>query len=57
MHVDVVSIYLIDSSNMATSIHTLANLSLPKVTYLTFWFERQFEIVSFLLTIDDYNHI
>ena len=51
------SIYLIDSSDMP-SIYALAKglaVSFPQVAYLNLCFERRCEIVSFLLTVDDYN--
>ena len=50
------SIYLIDSSDMA-SIYALAKdmaVSFPQICVLHLLFERQCEIVSFLLTVDDY---
>ena len=54
------SIYLIDSSDMP-SIYALAKnmaVSFPRIIVLNLWFERQCEIVSFLLsTVDDYNWI
>jgi hypothetical protein len=53
------SIYLTDSSDMP-SICALAKgmaASFPRVIWLNLWFERQCEIVSFLLAVDDYNRI
>jgi hypothetical protein len=53
------SIYLIDSSDMP-SIYALAKaivVSFPQIAWSDLWFERPCEIVSFLLTIDDYNCI
>jgi hypothetical protein len=46
------SIYLTDSSNMP-AIYALAKgmaMSFPQIYWLDFWFECQFQIVSFLLT-------
>jgi hypothetical protein len=46
------SIYLTDSSDMP-AIYALAKgmaTSFPQIYSLNFWFERQFQIVSFLLT-------
>jgi hypothetical protein len=51
------SIYLIDSSDMP-SISALAKgmaVSFPQIAWLNLYFERRCEIVSFLLTVDDYN--
>jgi hypothetical protein len=51
------TIYLIDSSDMP-SIYELAKdmaVSFPLVKWLNLWFEGRCEIVSFLLTVDDYN--
>ena len=51
------SIYLIDSSDMP-SIYALAKdmaVSFPQIGWLNLYFERRCEIVSFLLTVDDYN--
>ena len=53
------SIYLIDSFDMP-SIYTLAKdmaVSFLRTGRLNLWFERRCEIVSFLLTVDDYNCI
>ena len=53
------SIYLTDSSDMP-SIYALAKdmvVSFPQIARFDLWFERRCEIVSFLLTIDDYNCI
>ena len=52
------SIYLIDSSDMP-SISALAKdmaVSFPQIDSLNLYFERRCEIVSFLLTIDEYNN-
>jgi hypothetical protein len=54
------SIYLIDSSDIP-SIYALAKdvaASFPRIRFrwLNLWFERRCEIVSFLFTVDDYNH-
>ena len=51
------SIYLIDSSDMP-SVYALAEdmaVFFPRVEKLNLSFERRCEIVSFLLTIDEYN--
>jgi hypothetical protein len=51
------SIYMIDSSDMS-SIYALAKdmaVTFPQISLLYLWFERRCEIVSFLLTIDDYT--
>ena len=53
------SIYLIDSADIP-SIYTLAKdmaASFPRIGWLNLWFERRCEIVSFLLTVNDYNRI
>ena len=53
------SIYLIDSSDMP-SIYALAKdmvVSFPEIGQIDMWFERRCEIMSFLLTMDDYNCI
>jgi hypothetical protein len=53
------SIYLIDSSDIS-SICALGKdmaASFPRVIWLNLWFERQCEIVSFLLAVDDYNRV
>ena len=50
------SICLIDYD--MPSIYALAKdmaMSFPQVGLLKFWFERPCGIVSFLLTVDDYN--
>ena len=55
--VNKLSIYLIDSSDMP-SIFALAKdmaVIFPQIGWLNLWFERRCEIVSFLLTISDYN--
>ena len=51
------SIYLTDSSDIP-SIRALAKdmaASFPKIRFLCLWFERRCEIVSFLLTANEYN--
>ena len=51
------SIYLINSSDMP-SVYKLAKdmaVSFPQIRWLNLWFEFRCEIVSFLLTVDDYN--
>ena len=55
----ILSIYLIDSSDMP-SIYALAKdmvVSFPEIGQIDLWFERRCEIMSFLLTMDDYNCI
>ena len=51
------SIYLIDSSDIP-SIYALAKemaVYFPQISWLNLWFERRCNIVSFLLTVYDYN--
>ena len=51
------SIYLINPSNLP-SIYVFAKdiaVSFPRIDWLFLWFERQSEIVSFLLAVNDYN--
>ena len=51
------SIYLIDSSDIP-SIYALAKemaVYFPQISWLNLWFEHRCNIVSFLLTVDDYN--
>ena len=55
-NVSELSIYMIDSSDMS-SIYGLAkgmDVSF-RISWLSLWFERRCEIVSFLLTVYDYN--
>ena len=55
--VNELSIYLIDSSEMP-SIFALAKdmaVIFPQIGSLNLWFERRCEIVSLLLTLNDYN--
>ena len=55
--IDALTIYLNDSSDMP-SIYALAKdmtVSFPHIHYLKLCFEHRCEIVSFLLTVDDYN--
>ena len=52
------SIYLTDSSD-TPSIYALAKdmaVGFPQIHWLNVCFEHRCEIVSFLLTDDDYNH-
>ena len=53
------SIYLIDSSDMpSTGIYALVKdmaVSFPRIALVYLWFERKCEIVSFLLTVNEYN--
>ena len=53
------SIYLIDSdSSDMPSIYAFAwdmAVSFPRIFSLDLWFERRCDIVSFLLTVNDYN--
>ena len=51
------SIYMIDSSDLP-SVYALAKDMaeiFPRIRWIYLWFERGCEIVSFLLTVDDYN--
>ena len=56
-NVRALAIYLIDSSDLP-SIYALVKdmaVRFPQIVALNLWFERRCDIVSFLLTIDDYN--
>ena len=56
-NVRTLSIYLVDYSDIPT-VYGLAKemaVSFPGIRYLTLCFERRCDIVSFFLTIDDYN--
>jgi hypothetical protein len=52
------TIHLNDSSDMPF-LYALARdmaVIFPQTTWVYLWFESRCEIVSFLLTVDDYNH-
>jgi hypothetical protein len=53
------SIYLFDSSDIPSA-YALAKemaVTFPRIDWLNLWFERRCEIVSFLLTVDDYYYV
>ena len=57
MAVTELTIYLIDSSDIS-SIYALAKdmvVSFSQIGRLNLWFEHRYKIVSFLLTVNDYN--
>ena len=55
-NINQLSIYLIDASDIPSICALAKNMavSFPQISWLNLWFERPCEIVSFLLTVDDY---